>query len=122
MKRKIRWLVCCSAAFGLLATNAAGSPINLVCTNANKTIQLVLDQSAGTAGFVNDTAWKAEFTDSTVRWEAEGSTPNANWRSSLELNRNNGFLSVNGSVFGGRVLQPASSSETYRCVVAQKLF
>jgi hypothetical protein len=125
MRHKNRWLgFLGGVTFGLLTTHAISASINLVCTRESdkQTIQLVLDESAGTAGFVGEPSSKAGFTASTVKWEVDGSTPNVNWHNTWELNRDNGFLSMNGSTFGGRVITPAYSSATYRCVVAQRLF
>jgi len=111
-------------ALALLTANAIGAPINLVCTRESdkQTIQLVLDESAGTAAFVNEKSWDAEFTAATVKWAIDGTTPNVNWHNEWELNRNNGFLTMHGSTFGGRVITPAYSSSTYRCEMAKKLF
>ena len=125
MRHDKRWLGFLSGVtFTLLAANAIGSPVDLVCTRESdkQTIQLAVDESAGTATFVNERSWNAEFTAATVKWAVDGTTPNVNWHNEWELNRNNGFLTMHGTTFGGRVTTPAYSSATYRCEVARKLF
>jgi hypothetical protein len=112
---------------------AQSGPITLTCTPATgqgDPVQLILNESVGTADFSSDPVTTAIFNDTTVSWEVDSQDPNyqISYEHQYSLSRLTGVLSLsivrgiadtNGNINWARL-----PSIVYNCKigVATKLF
>jgi len=115
-----------SAGNSASASPASSGPLTLVCTPAlgkSDPVQLILDESAGTADFGSEPVTTAGFNNTTVWWESDSKDPNYEiyYQNYYSLSRLTGVLNVTTSRgmgdANGNVTWNHAGGTTYNCKI-----